>query len=389
MKRLNKANIPSLLISLLFSLILFFNVNSQTVSHFFSSDTNYEEAIQNVPVTVQYDQKKYFVHGFTNTVAVKLSSANRIQLNKEVDPDTRSFTVVADLAGLSTGTHEVKLQTKNLQNSIVATIEPKTVTVTIEKRATKKFEVTPVLSTTAGQKNRQIGEMSVEPETVEVTTGSETLKQIDRVIAAVDPTRLSASEDSIQSQVQALNANGESLPVQVSPQNVTVDFAMQKATKQVDLYPIQQGALPEGVESYKISLNPTKVTISGTKETLNGIASIGVPIDVHQVTETVKKTVTIPTNKNYKVTPASVNAQIDPVEKKSGAAASSQSASNSADASTVAATSQSASGLRPAQNPNSVITSTSQAASKPTHSTKNSSSTSATEMSTTETMQTN
>lgn len=350
MRRFNKANIPSLLISLLFSLILFFNVNSQNVSHFFSSDTNYEEAIQSVPVTIQYDQKKYFVHGFTNTVAVKLSSANRIQLNKEVDPDTRSFTVVANLDGLSTGTHEVKLQTKNLQNSIVASIEPKTITVTIEKKATKKFELTPVLSTTAGQSNRQIGEMSVEPETVEVTTGAETLKQIDRVIAAVDPTRLSSSEDSIQAQVQALNANGESLPVQVSPQTVTVSFAMQKATKEVDLYPIQQGSVPENIESYKIDLNPSKATISGNKEALSGITSIGIPVDIHQVNETVKKTIDIPVNKNYKVTPATVTAQISPVEKKTDDSATNNAAAPASVASSASSTQVSQSQHQPTGN---------------------------------------
>ena len=200
--KLKKDNIPYMLISLLFSLILFFNVNSSNFSRLISSETSYEESIQNVPINVVYDSDEYFVHGFSSNVSVKLSGANRIQLNKEIDPDTRDFSVVADLTKLGSGTHEVRLKTKNLSSSLFATIEPEKISVTIEKKVKKQFDVSPILSSTTSNNGLKVGELSTQPEKVEITTGENTMKEIDRVVASVDSSKLTSDQESIQAPVQ-------------------------------------------------------------------------------------------------------------------------------------------------------------------------------------------
>lgn len=315
MIKFKKGNLPYILISLVFSLILFFNVNSQNVSRLISSEANYEEAIQNVPINVLYDSDAYFVHGFSSNVSVKLSGANRIQLNKEVDPDTRDFSVVADLTKLSAGTHEVRLKTKNLASSVFATIEPETISVTIEKKEKKQFDVSPVLSSTTSSNGLKIGEMSVEPAKVEITTGENTMKEIDRVVASVDTSKLSANQESVQAQIQALNSSGEALPISSNPQNVTVSFEIQTPSKEVALYPIQEGQLPAAVESVKIDLSRTKATITGLQSALDQIDSIGVPVDVSQIQGTVKKLIDIPVSDQYQVNPKTVSAQVTPIFK--------------------------------------------------------------------------
>ena len=311
--KFKKDNVPYMLISLLFSLILFFNVNSSNFSRLISSDTNYEESIQNVPINVVYDSDDYFVHGFSSNVTVKLSGANRIQLNREIDPDTRNFSVVADLSKLGSGTHEVRLKTKNLSSSLFATIEPETISVTIEKKVKKKFDVSPILSSTTSNNGLKVGELSTQPEKVEITTGETTMKEIDRVVASVDSSKLSSDQESIQAPVQALNASGEVLPIQSDPQNVTVNFEIQTPSKEVSLYPIQEGDLPSSVESVKIDLNRTKATITGVQSVIDQIDSIGIPVDVSQIQGTVKKFIDVPISGNYQVIPKTVR----PVFKKS------------------------------------------------------------------------
>ncbi|WP_181236060.1 CdaR family protein [Enterococcus avium] len=315
--KFKKDNVPYILISLLFSLILFFNVNSSNFSRLISSDTNYEESIQNVPINVVYDSDDYFVHGFSSNVTVKLSGANRIQLNREIDPDTRNFSVVADLSKLGSGTHEVRLKTKNLSSSLFATIEPETISVTIEKKVKKKFDVSPILSSTTSNNGLKVGELSTQPEKVEITTGETTMKEIDRVVASVDSSKLSSDQESIQAPVQALNASGEVLPIQSDPQNVTVNFEIQTPSKEVSLYPIQEGDLPSSVESVKIDLNRTKATITGVQSVIDQIDSIGIPVDVSQIQGTVKKFIDVPISGNYQVIPKTVSAQVTPVFKKS------------------------------------------------------------------------
>lgn len=315
--KLKKDNIPYMLISLLFSLILFFNVNSSNFSRLISSETSYEESIQNVPINVVYDSDEYFVHGFSSNVSVKLSGANRIQLNKEIDPDTRDFSVVADLTKLGSGTHEVRLKTKNLSSSLFATIEPEKISVTIEKKVKKQFDVSPILSSTTSNNGLKVGELSTQPEKVEITTGENTMKEIDRVVASVDSSKLTSDQESIQAPVQALNASGEVLPIQSDPQNVTVNFEIQTPSKEVSLYPIQEGDLPSSVESVKIDLNRTKATITGVQSVIDQIDSIGIPVDVSQIQGTVKKFIDVPISGDYQVIPKTVSAQVTPVFKKS------------------------------------------------------------------------
>lgn len=315
--KFKKSNIPYMLISLLFSLILFFNVNSQNFSKLISSETNYEESIQNVPINVIYDSDAYFVHGFSSNVSVKLSGANRIQLNKEIDPDTRDFSVVADLSKLGAGTHEVRLKTKSLSSSLFATIEPEKISVTIEKKVKKQFDVSPILSSATSNNGLKVGEMSTQPEKVEITTGESTMKEIDRVVASVDSSKLTADQDSIKAPVQALNASGEALAIQSDPQNVTVNFEIQTPSKEVSLYPIQEGDLPSDVESVKIDLNRTKATITGVQSVIDQIDSIGIPVDVSQIQGTVKKFIDVPISGDYQVNPKTVSAQVTPVFKKS------------------------------------------------------------------------
>ncbi|MFR3684843.1 MAG: YbbR-like domain-containing protein [Enterococcus sp.] len=315
--KLKKDNIPYMLISLLFSLILFFNVNSSNFSRLISSETSYEESIQNVPINVVYDSDEYFVHGFSSNVSVKLSGANRIQLNKEIDPDTRDFSVVADLSKLGSGTHEVRLKTKNLSSSLFATIEPEKISVTIEKKVKKQFDVSPILSSTTSNNGLKVGELSTQPEKVEITTGENTMKEIDRVVASVDSSKLTSDQESIQAPVQALNASGEVLPIQSDPQNVTVNFEIQTPSKEVSLYPIQEGDLPSSVESVKIDLNRTKATITGVQSVIDQIDSIGIPVDVSQIQGTVKKFIDVPISGDYQVIPKTVSAQVTPVFKKS------------------------------------------------------------------------
>ncbi|MBO1305457.1 hypothetical protein JZO70_04755 [Enterococcus sp. 669A] len=313
MIKFKKSNLPYLLISLLFSLMLFFNVNSQNVSDFFSSNPTYQEALQNVPVTLEYDSDAYFVHGYDNTVSVRLSSANRIQLDRELDEDTRTFSIVADLTGLDIGTHEVKLKTDSLMSSIHPSIEPQTISVTIEKKTTKTFDVTPVISNGAEENGVQVDSLTSDPSTVEITTGEQTMEQISQVIASVDASQLTGEDDTTRTQILALNANGEALPIQANPQTVTVSFRAEQETKQVALEPKQEGTVPSSVQSYDIELDQTDATIRGINSAIEAIDTIEVPVNISNITEPVSRRVDIPVDDGIEVNPVGTTARIRPI----------------------------------------------------------------------------
>ena len=96
---------------------------------------------------------------------------------------------------------------------------------------------------------------------------------------------------------------------------MTVSFEIQTPSKEVSLYPIQEGDLPSAVESVKIDLNRTKATITGVQSVLDKIDSIGIPVDVSQIQGTVKKFIDVPVSGDYQVNPKTVSAQVTPVLK--------------------------------------------------------------------------
>lgn len=99
-------------VALLFSIILYFNANGQTMQNTLSGNESYSQTASDVSIQLLYDTYKYYIHGYENTTTVKLASANRIQLMAEANEDTRTFRVTADLAHLGEGTHEVPLKIK-------------------------------------------------------------------------------------------------------------------------------------------------------------------------------------------------------------------------------------------------------------------------------------
>lgn len=311
---MKKSNVFYAVLALLFSLLLFFNVNGKNLSSTSTTGSEgYSETATNVAIKPIYDSEKYYIHGFENNVTVKLSSANKIQLNAELNEDTRSFSVVADLSDLKEGTHEVRLRMQNLSSAVSASIDPGTITVTIEKKVTKTFEVDPVVSSSNTGEGFTLGDVTVSPKEVQITTGDQTLKEIKRVVATVDPSKVAKSDFSEKAAIQALNSAGEPLSIQSTPDKVTIDVEVVAPQKVVSLYPQQTGNLEKGVAYYTLTLNQTLATISGAQEKLDGLSSIEIPVDVSGISKATKKTIDIPIDSGLSISPKSVEVDIVPV----------------------------------------------------------------------------
>ncbi|MCS6734453.1 CdaR family protein, partial [Proteus terrae] len=163
------------------------------------------------------------------------------QLNAERSEETRSFRVVADLTGLDEGTHEVPLEVKNLSSSVTAEIEPKTVTVTIEKKVTQTFTVEPVISTDGATSGYGVDSMSVEPQEVEITTGDKTLAEIDRVVAIVNPDDITGDSITVDGTIEAWDSENNPLAIIPEPDSVDVALMMEAPSKEIELFVTQQG----------------------------------------------------------------------------------------------------------------------------------------------------
>lgn len=301
-------------VALLFSIILYFNANGQTMQNTLSGNESYSQTASDVSIQLLFDTDKYYIHGYENTTTVKLASANRIQLMAEANEDTRTFRVTADLAHLGEGTHEVPLKIKNLSSAVTAKLQPETITVTIEKKVTKDFEVKAILPTETTPSGYNLTETTVDPTKVTITTGDKTLAEIHQVVAKVNPSMI--TDDGVNSNVsvQALNSAGEPLSIVSDPVQVNVTSDAIKPKKTVSLYGIQQGTKGEGIKNYNFKFSELEAEVTGTTEQLAQIGdSIAVPIDISGITHRTTRTIQIPIEQGMSVSPKSVKVEITPV----------------------------------------------------------------------------
>ncbi|MFV0557122.1 MAG: YbbR-like domain-containing protein [Enterococcus sp.] len=301
------------LLALVFSLILFFNANGEGIQQTIMGGTEYfEETATEVVIHPTYDSDEYYIHGFEPTVSVDLRSANRVQLNAELNQDTRTFRVVADLSGLSEGTHEVALETQNLSNAVTATIEPATITVTIEKKVTQEFDVQPLMKDSTLADGYEVAGTTVKPDSVEITTGEETLAEIDRVVAQVEPESDVTADYSQEVAVQALDAAGNPLSIVSTPSNVQVAVDVATPEKNVAIFTTQEGNLPEGVSGYTFTLSDTTGVLSGPESALGDITSLSVPVNITGITRETTKEIAVPVPSGLALAPDTVTVTIQP-----------------------------------------------------------------------------
>lgn len=222
-----------LLLSLFLALLLFFYAtttnykNSETAAQNTESET-YVHTLNNVPIDIEYDTSKYFISGFSSTVTVELRGSNRVLLQRESDEATRTFQIVANLKELDAGTNTVKLQLANLPAGVTATLAPDAITVKIGKRVSKALPVETKVYSNQLAEGYSLSKVSVNVDTVKVTTDEETMAKIDRIEAiAVDVSNLSTNYSGT-AKLQAVDSDGNVLPVVLSQTEANMQITLTK-----------------------------------------------------------------------------------------------------------------------------------------------------------------
>lgn len=178
-------------------------------------------------------------------------------------------------------------------------------TVTIEKRVTKNFQIDTQEFEDKLQDGFELEDTAVSPQEVEVTSGEQTMEEISRIIISSD---LEAINEDVSDSfpLQAVDDNGDRLSASIEPKTVDVQLNVSAPDKEVSLEPAQTGEAADGVSGFDFQLNENNATISGAQNLLNEVDSLEVPVDVTDVTE--------PTTRNVNVQiPPQLSSDIDTV----------------------------------------------------------------------------
>lgn len=220
-----------LTLSIFLALLLFFYATTTNYKNSKSSASNaesetYVHTLSGVPIDVEYDTNKYFISGFSSTVAVELRGSNRVLLQRESDESTRTFQVVADLRELTDGTQTVTLQLANLPPGVSATLAPDAITVKIGKKVSQSFAVEGVIYSNQLASGYSVSKVTVDVSSVKVTTDEETMAKIDHVEAVVVDISNLDSNYSGTAKLQAVDSDGNALPVVLSETEANIQVVV-------------------------------------------------------------------------------------------------------------------------------------------------------------------
>ncbi|MCI0129865.1 MULTISPECIES: YbbR-like domain-containing protein [unclassified Vagococcus] len=313
------------ILSLFFAILLYYNANSFVISNKSVTGTMKElqATAENVPVNVTYNQDKYFISGYQETVSVDLTSNNKILLDKESNAETRGFSVVMDLTKYNVGTHEVPLEVVGLPNSVKGTIKPSKLSVTIENKDSNTFKVEPAIDNKIYQEGYSTNEATIDPMTVKVSGSEASVKEVDRVIAGVSDKTNVTSNFSERVKPYAVNKSGEPLDVKIEPETVSVNVKVTVPSKRVKVTPVQSGTIPKGIKDFTFTIKDDMVDIEGPKEVLDEINGIELKIDTSNIKETVTSSYAVVVPNGVKVIPETVSVTVKPNEVKTSTSDSS------------------------------------------------------------------
>ncbi|PAD20178.1 CdaR family protein [Terribacillus saccharophilus] len=275
-------------VSLVFAVLLYAYVSAESdvdnrageVPITSSDETNTVDA----PVGIRIDDSKYVVSGVPEYVSMQLvGPASDVTAAIQ----QKNYEAYVDLTDLDTGTHTVKLHYENVSDNLQVYMQPASIEVTIQEKASQQFNVN-VGYTNEDQMAAgfQVDSSTVEPQTVSIVSTQEVIDQIASVRAYVDLTDIDADINSREAPVKVYDAQGNELSVNVQPETVEVSVQVSNPSKTVPVEVKTKGQAPNDVSVAALTPDKQEVTIYAPQDTLDGIDSVSTEeIDLSKVTE--------------------------------------------------------------------------------------------------------
>jgi YbbR domain-containing protein len=301
-------------ISLFFAVLLFIVVQMEETK--FQTDSRIPsgsdklETLENVPVDIRIDSEKFVVSGVPESVTVSLegSSGNLTPVIM-----TRNFEVYVDLRDLGEGTHTVDVKYAKIPSELSVYIEPKTIEVEIEERASEEFTVdVDFINLDQLPEGYELGIPEVKPNTVRITSSRSVIDQIAIVKAYIDVAGLTESINNREVPVNIYDSQGNVLNVRIDPTSVVVSVDVDNPSKTVPLEVSTTGELPEGYSLTSVIPEKNEIEVFAVSTILGGLDRVATEkIDLSKITESGEYEVKVNLGEGMKVSQDSIKVIIE------------------------------------------------------------------------------
>lgn len=262
------------------------------------------EVIESVPVEVYYDRDNLVVTGIPETVSVTLEGPRNLLV---IAKNSREFKLYIDLSDpeIELGKRNVKIQVRDLNDRLTATVNPETVEVMIQEKITKEFTVTPEFDRSLLEDGYIAEEPTVNPTTVKITGAKSMIDSIVYVKAIINLEEGVRDSVTLKAQVQAFDKDYNKLDVEFDPGIVEVKVPIVSPSKTMSIVPVESGEPISGVSIENIEVEPGEITLYGKQDVLDAIENFQLPVDISNIQEST--TLTLPIDLPDGVTTSSVD----------------------------------------------------------------------------------
>lgn len=260
------------LISILIAVMLFLMVNvgnQPNQAGGIPGITDGSRVLEDVPLNVYYDEENYVLTEAPETVQVTMRGPQNVLTLSQITSGQQE--VYVDLEGMESGSHYERVQHRGFPSDLNISIAPMTVSLTLEERATASFPVEVNLENV--EEGMDAGEPVVEPSSVAVSAGGETVEEIDSAQVTIDMAgRTEGFTETAD--VVLYDESGNALDIAPDPGEVEVRIPLDSPHAEVPLQVNPPDETGGGRAISSVTLIPDTATVYGTPEVLEGISAI-------------------------------------------------------------------------------------------------------------------
>lgn len=308
------------LLALICALVLFAYVNSSKTSNNSSSLTNNiskttltsnRKVTISAPLELNVNSTKYFVTGYPENIKITIEGPAALVTTTA---NTQNFKVYADLSDLAVGRHSVKVKVDGLNKELSYSLNQKYIHINIQPRRTATYKVSADFNDSNVASGYEAGTARLGTSSVKVTGAVSEVSKVAKVVAVVNTEKNLTKSVNQQAMLEALDANGQTLNVVLTPSttSVYIPITQANATKDVAV-DLKASGKTSADTSYSFSTDTKSVKLTGSKSALAKLSKFPVNVDVTGVTETTTKTVKLSTSDEdgvSAVSPTSIKVKI-------------------------------------------------------------------------------
>ena len=284
------------MVALVLAVLMYVVVNYNTMASVYTSSLRSTRSMRDIAVTARYNTDTFELSGLPATADIYVTGEAANVINAVAGGGT----VVADLEGLTEGSHEVRLSGEGFGDSVTVVVDPSVVNVTLKKKTTQQFDLSwDFINRDKMESVYSVGTPVFDYTKVNVRASRDTLDSIAFVKALIDVGGQAADFEQ-DARLVAYDSTGAPVKADIVPDTVHVSVAVTSPNKTVPIEIQVSGDVPDGKAIETITADQQTVTIYGAETVLSGIDKVVVTLNASTITKdsTILRPIVLPAGVN-------------------------------------------------------------------------------------------